>query len=71
MRESLKEERRLHCSGVYSFFCYHINTYSSSGVNRTTSSVNSGGKLAKSLSESKRGLKGGGTCFCSSYKKKS
>lgn len=41
-------------------------TYSSSTVNTTGSSVNSGGKLAKSLSESKRGLNGGVICFCSS-----
>lgn len=42
-------------------------TYSSSTVNCTGSSVNSGGKLAKSLSESNRGLNGGVICFCSSY----
>lgn len=42
------------------------NTYSSSTVNCTGSSVNSGGKLAKSLSESKRGRNGGVICFCSS-----
>lgn len=38
-------------------------TYSSSGVNCTASPVNSGGKLAKSRSESKRGLNGGVTCL--------
>lgn len=42
------------------------STYVSSGVKATGSSVNSGGKLAKSLSESNRGLNGGETCFCSS-----
>jgi len=42
------------------------DTYSSSGVKCTGSSVNSGGKLAKSLSESNLGLNGGVTCFCSS-----
>lgn len=43
------------------------NTYSSSGVRWTGSPVNSGGKLARSRSESNRGLNGGDTCFCSSY----
>jgi len=37
----------------------------SSGVKWTGSSVNSGGKLARSRSESSRGLYGGLTCFCS------
>lgn len=46
-------------------------TYGSSGVRWTGSSVNSGGKFAKSRSESKRGLYGGVTCFCSSYNAKS
>lgn len=40
-------------------------TYGSSGVKCTGSSVNSGGKLAKSRSESNLGLYGGVTCFCS------
>ena len=38
----------------------------SSGVRWTGSSVNSGGKFAKSLSFSSLGLYGGGICFCSS-----
>lgn len=38
----------------------------SSGVRWTGSSVNSGGKLARSRSDSRRGLYGGATCFCSS-----
>ena len=41
-------------------------TYLSSGVSWTGSSVNSGGKLAKSRSDSNLGLYGGVTCFCSS-----
>lgn len=48
-------------------FNYCEVTYGSSGVKCTGSSVNSGGKFARSLSESRRGLYGGGTCFCSSY----
>lgn len=43
-------------------------TYSSSGVRLTGSSVNSGGKLAKSRSDSRRGRNGGVICFCSSYR---
>lgn len=43
-------------------------TYGSSGVKCTGSSVNSGGKLAKSRSESNLGLYGGVTCFCSNWK---
>ena len=38
----------------------------SSGVRWTGSSVNSGGKFARSLSLSSLGLYGGGICFCSS-----
>lgn len=41
-------------------------TYSSSGVSCTGSPVNSIGKLAKSRSESRRGLNGGETCLRSS-----
>lgn len=44
-----------------------VITYVSSGVRCTGSSVNSGGKLARSRSESSLGLYGGPTCFCSSY----
>lgn len=43
-----------------------VDTYSSSGVKWTGSSVNSGGKLAKSRSESSLGLNGGVTCLDSS-----
>ena len=43
-----------------------LKTYLSSGVSWTGSSVNSGGKLAKSRSDSNLGLYGGVTCFCSS-----
>lgn len=49
---------------------FHHNTYASSGVRWTGSSVNSGGKFARSRSESNLGLNGGCTCFCSSYKNK-
>ena len=41
-------------------------SYVSSGVSWTGSSVNSGGKFARSLSDSSLGRYGGGTCFCSS-----
>ena len=44
--------------------------YWSSGVSCTGSSVNSGGKLAKSRSDSNLGLYGGGICFCSSCKQR-
>ena len=44
-------------------------TYGSSGVSCTGSSVNSGGKFARSRSDSSLGRYGGGTCFCSSCKK--
>lgn len=49
------------------YFDYSRATYSSSGVNCTASPVNSGGKLAKSRSESKRGLNGGVTCLYANY----
>ncbi len=44
-------------------------TYGSSGVSWTGSSVNSGGKLARSFSDSNLGRYGGGICFCSSWNK--
>lgn len=60
---TLEQVRGLNSSSNYT----ENITYSSSGVKWTGSPVNSGGKLAKSRSESSRGLNGGDTCFCSSY----
>ena len=47
-----------------------VSSHQSSGVSCTGSSVNSGGKLARSRSVSTRGLYGGVTCFCSSCKRR-
>lgn len=71
----MRTRARRYCAHVnmqvkYKKLVYVGNTYGSSGVRCTGSLVNSGGKFAKSLSESNRGLYGGDTCFCSSCKNK-
>ena len=54
-------------AGAPRYIWYIGLAYGLSGVSCTGSSVNSGGKLARSRSLSSLGLYGGGICFCSSW----